>query len=343
MTSMKAAVIHAFKEPLRIQEMPVPEVVPGRILVKVVASGVCHTDLHAADGDWVFKPKPPFIPGHEAVGFVSAVGAGVKNLKEGDRVGVPWLHTTCGHCEHCMSSWETLCDRQQITGYTVNGGYAEYVLADPAYVGRLPSNIDFFTMAPVLCAGLTVYKGLKQLECKPGDWVAISGVGGLGHMAVQYAKAMGFHVAAVDIDDGKLELAKKLGAELVVNAMNVDPAKELQRALRGAHGVLVTAVSPKAFQQALGMVHKRGTMVIVGLPPGEFSVPIFDVVGNAKTIRGSTVGTRMDLQEAIAFAAEGKVHTVYAEDKLENINGIFDRMRKGAIEGRVVMRLSEGN
>ena len=216
------------------------------------------------------------------------------------------------------------------------------MLADPAYVGRLPSNIDFFAMAPVLCSGLTVYKGLKQLERKPGDWVAISGIGGLGHLAVQYAKAMGFHVAAVDVDDRKLELAKKLGAELVVNAMKADPAKELQRELRGAHGVLVTAVSRKAFEQALGMLHKRGTMSLVGLPPGEFGLPIFDVVLNAKTIRGSIVGTRMDLQEAIAFAAEGKVHTVYAEDKLENINNIFDRMRKGAIEGRIVMKLSDG-
>jgi len=238
-----------------------------------------------------------------------------------------------------MSSWETLCDRQQMTGYTVNGGYAEYVLADPGYVGHLPSNVNFSAMAPVLCAGVTVYKGLKVLDCRPGNWVAISGVGGLGHMAVQYAKAMGFHVAAVDIDDEKLELAKKLGAELVVNAKKADPAKELQRALRGAHGVLVTAVSRTAFDQALGMLHKRGTMALVGLPPGEFGLPIFDVVLNAKTIRGSIVGTRMDLQEAIAFAAEGKVHTVYTEDKLENINGIFDRMRNGAIEGRVVMKL----
>jgi propanol-preferring alcohol dehydrogenase len=339
---MKAAVVVGFKEPLEIQEVPVPEVVPGRILVKIVASGVCHTDLHAADGDWPIKPKPPFIPGHEGAGFVSAVGAGVKHVKEGDRVGIPWLHTTCGHCEHCISSWETLCDRQKTTGYNVNGCHAEFVLADPGYVGHLPSNVDFSAMAPVLCAGVTVYKGLKVLDCKPGDWVAISGIGGLGHLAVQYARAMGFHVAAVDIDDGKLELAKELGAELVINAMNMDPAVELQRVLRGAHGVLVTAVSRKAFEQALGMLHKRGTMSLIGLPPGEFALPIFDVVVNAKTIRGSTVGTRMDLREAIAFAGEGKVRTVYTEDKLENINHILDRMRKGAIEGRIVMRLSEG-
>lgn len=342
MPAMKAAVVEAFKQPLKIREVPIPEAVPGRIVVKIVASGVCHTDLHAADGDWPVKPKPPFIPGHEGVGFVSAVGAGVKHVKEGDRVGIPWLHTACGHCEHCMTGWETLCDGQQMTGYTVNGGYAEYVQADPGYVGQLPSNVDFSAMAPVLCAGVTVYKGLKVLDCKPGDWVAISGVGGLGHMAVQYAKAMGFHVAAVDIDDEKLELAKKVGAELVVNALKADPAQELQRALRGAHGVLVTAVSRKAFEQALGMLHKRGTMSLVGLPPGDFGLPIFDVVLNAKTIRGSIVGTRMDLQEAIAFASEGKVHTVFAEDKLENINGIFDRMRKGAIEGRIVMKIAEG-
>jgi alcohol dehydrogenase, propanol-preferring len=342
MPTMKAAVVHAFKQPLKIEEVPVPEVIPGRILVKVMASGVCHTDLHAADGDWPVKPKPPFIPGHEGVGYVRAVGAGVKHVKEGDRVGIPWLHTACGYCEHCMTGWETLCDGQQMTGYTVNGGYAEYVLADPGYVGHLPANTEFSAMAPVLCAGVTVYKGLKVLDCKPGDWVAISGVGGLGHMAVQYARAMGFHVVAVDIDDAKLELAKKIGAELVVNAMKEDPAQVLQRELRGAHGVLVTAVSRKAFEQALGMLHKRGTMSLVGLPPGDFGLPIFDVVLNAKTIRGSIVGTRMDLQEAIAFAAEGKVHTVYAEDKLENINGIFDRMRKGAIEGRIVMKMADG-
>ena len=341
MPTMKAAVVREFRQPLRIEDVPVPEVQRGGILVKVMASGVCHTDLHAADGDWPVKPRPPFIPGHEGVGYVAAVGAGVKSVKEGDRVGVPWLHTACGHCEHCMTGWETLCDAQQMTGYSVNGGYAEYVLADPGYVGHLPANVGFAAIAPVLCAGVTVYKGLKMLDCKPGDWVAISGVGGLGHMAVQYAKAMGFHVAAVDIDDAKLELAKKVGAEMVVNAAKADPAAELQRALRGAHGVLVTAVSRTAFSQALGMLHKRGTMSLVGLPPGEFGLPIFDVVLNAKTVRGSIVGTRMDLQEALAFAGEGKVHTVYSEERLEDINSIFDRMRKGAIEGRIVMKFAE--
>ena len=339
MPMMKAAVVHAFGQPLRVEEVPVPEVTPGQVLVKVVASGVCHTDLHAANGDWPVKPTLPFIPGHEGVGYVAALGAGVKGIKEGDRVGVPWLHTACGHCEHCITGWETLCDEQQMTGYTVNGGYAEYVLADPGYVGRLPANVGFSEIAPILCAGVTVYKGLKVLDCKPGDWVAISGIGGLGHCAVQYAKAMGFHVIAVDIDEAKLALAIRLGADMVVNASTQDPAAEIQRAIRGAHGVLVTAVSRSAFAQALGMLHKRGTMSLVGLPPGDFALPIFDVVLNAKTVRGSIVGTRKDLQEALEFAGEGKVSVTCREDRLDSINQVFDRMKAGDIEGRIVMRI----
>ncbi|MDN3922218.1 alcohol dehydrogenase AdhP [Roseateles violae] len=340
MKTMKAAVVRDFARPLELCEVPVPEVRPGQVLVQVVASGVCHTDLHAARGDWPVKPRLPFIPGHEGVGFVAALGAGVKGIKEGDRVGVPWLHTACGHCEHCITGWETLCDAQQMTGYTVNGGYAEYVLADPGYVGRLPAQVGFAQIAPVLCAGVTVYKGLKVLDCKPGDWVAISGIGGLGHYAIQYAKAMGFHVIAVDIDEAKLQMARQLGADMLVNAATQDPASEVQRALRGAHGVLVTAVSRSAFSQALGMLHKRGTMALVGLPPGDFALPIFDVVLNAKTVRGSIVGTRKDLQEALAFAGEGKIHTVFSEERLENINAVFERMERGAIEGRVVMRIA---
>ena len=336
---MKAAVVHEFGKPLVIEEVPVPEVAPGRVLVKVLASGVCHTDLHAADGDWPVKPTLPFIPGHEGVGYAAEVGRGVTTVKEGDRIGVPWLHTACGHCEHCITGWETLCDNQQMTGYTVNGGYAEYVLADPGYIGRLPAALEFAPAAPVLCAGVTVYKGLKVLECKPGDWVAISGIGGLGHMAVQYAKAMGFHVIAVDIADEKLALAKRLGADMTVNAATQDAVKEVQSNLRGAHGVLVTAVSRTAFAQALGMLHKRGTMALVGLPPGSFDLPIFDVVLNAKTVRGSIVGTRKDLEEALMFAGEGKVTTHYSTDRIENINDIFATMKRGAIDGRIVMQM----
>lgn len=337
---MKAAVVRSFGQPLQLEDVPIPEVQRGQVLVKVVASGVCHTDLHAADGDWPVKPKLPFIPGHEGVGYVAAVGAGVTRIKEGDRVGVPWLHTACGHCEQCITGWETLCDEQQMTGYTVNGGYAEYVLADPGYVGHLPARVGFSEIAPILCAGVTVYKGLKVLECKPGDWIAISGIGGLGHVAVQYAKAMGYHVIAVDVDDAKLSLATRLGADAAINAATTDPVHEVQRLVRGAHGVLVTAASRPAFAQGLGMLHKRGTMSLVGLPPGDFPLPIFDVVLNAKTVRGSIVGTRKDLQEALAFAEEGKVRTVFTEEPLDRVNAVLGRLRSGEVEGRVVMRVS---
>ena len=297
--TMKAAVVHEFGQPLAIEEVPVPTPGAGQILVKIAASGVCHTDLHAADGDWPVKPKPPFIPGHEGVGHVVAAGAGVSHVKEGDRVGVPWLHTACGHCRYCLGGWETLCEQQQNTGYSVNGGFAEYVVADPNYVGRLPDNVSFVDIAPILCAGVTVYKGLKVTDTKPGDWVVISGIGGLGHMAVQYAKAMGLNVIAVDVDDAKLDLATKLGASLGVNARKADPAAFVKKEVGGAQGVLVTAVSPKAFEQALGMVARGGTVSLVGLPPGSSALPIFDTVLNGITVRGSIVGTRLDLQEAL--------------------------------------------
>jgi propanol-preferring alcohol dehydrogenase len=337
--TMKAAVVRRFKEPLSIEEVPVPEVGRGQILVKIAASGVCHTDLHAADGDWPVKPSPPFIPGHEGVGTVVAVGADVKGAKEGDRVGIPWLHTACGHCRHCLAGWETLCDGQQNTGYSVNGGFAEYALADPNYVGHLPERLDFEPAAPILCAGVTVYKGLKETDTKPGDTVVISGIGGLGHVAVQYAKAMGLHVIAVDISDEKIDLARKMGADQAINAKETDAVAEVKKLCGGADGVLVTAVSPKAFSQALGMLGKRGTMSLVGLPPGSFPLDIFDTVLTRKTIRGSIVGTRLDLAECLAFAGEGKVKVHYSVERLDDINSIFGRMRDNKIDGRVVMRI----
>ncbi|WP_028459308.1 alcohol dehydrogenase AdhP [Chloroflexus sp. Y-396-1] len=337
--TMKAAVVHAFHQPLVIEEVPVPEPGPGQIVVKVEASGVCHTDLHAAEGDWPVKPKLPLIPGHEAVGYVAAVGSGVKNVKEGDRVGVPWLHTACGHCEYCLDGWETLCTQQKNTGYSVDGGYAEYVLADPNYVGHLPDSVSFTEIAPVLCAGVTVYKGIKATDVRPGQWIVISGIGGLGHMAVQYAKAMGMNVVAVDITDEKLQFARQLGADLTVNASTEDPGERIQREIGGAHGVLVTAVSRKAFEQSLSMVRRGGTIAFNGLPPGEFPVSIFDVVLRGITLRGSIVGTRLDLQESLAFAGAGKVRAKVRVEPLEKINQVFAEMKEGKIEGRVVLTM----
>lgn len=335
--TMKAAVVRQFKEPLAIEEVPIPAPAAGQILVKIAASGVCHTDLHAADGDWPVKPKPPFIPGHEGVGYVAAVGAGVTHVREGDRVGVPWLFSACGHCRHCLGGWETLCEEQQNTGYSVNGGFAEYVVADPDYVGHLPASVSFVDIAPILCAGVTVYKALKATDTRPGDWVVVSGIGGLGHMAVQYARAMGLNVIAVDIDDAKLELATRLGASFVVNARKADAATTVKKELGGAHGVLVTAVSPRAFEQAMGMVRRGGTVSLVGLPPGDFPLSIFNTVLNGITVRGSIVGTRLDLQEALDFAGQGKVKATVSTERLENINAVFTRMRAGDIQGRIVI------
>jgi propanol-preferring alcohol dehydrogenase len=338
--TMKAAVVREFGKPLTIEEVEVPRPGTGQVLVRIRACGVCHTDLHAAEGDWPVEPKPPFIPGHEGVGEVAAVGSGVRHVKEGDRVGIPWLHTACGQCEHCLGGWETLCEQQQNTGYSVNGGFAEYALADADYLGRLPDGVSFVEIAPVLCAGVTVYKGLKVTDTRPGNWVVISGVGGLGHMAVQYARAMGLNVAAVDVDDAKLELARRLGATVTVNAKTTDPAAYLKREIGGAHGVLVTAVSPKAFEHATAMVRRGGTVSLNGLPPGQFPLDIFGMVLNGITVRGSIVGTRLDLQESLDFAVQGKVRATVSTDRLENINDVFARMTRGAIEGRVVLDMA---
>ena len=339
--TMKAAVVEKFGEPLVVREVAIPSPGPGQALVEIVATGVCHTDLHAAEGDWPIKPTLPFTPGHEGAGIVVALGSGVTHLKEGDRVGIAWLHSACGHCDYCLSGWETLCPEQQNSGYSVNGSFAEYAVAQADYLGRIPRNLSFVDAAPILCAGVTTYKGLKMTETRPGEWVVISGAGGLGHVAIQYAKAMGLHVAAVDLGPEKMALARKLGAEITIDAKTQDPAKEIQKQIGGAHGVLVTAVSPIAFKQAVGMLRRGGTCVLNGLPPGEFPVSIFDVVLNGYTLRGSIVGTRLDLEEALAFAGEGKVKATIEILPLESINEVFSRLKKGQINGRVVLGLRQ--
>ncbi len=337
---MRAAVVTELGAPLEIREVDRPDPGPGEILVAIEASGVCHTDLHAAEGDWPVKPTPPFIPGHEGVGTVAATGPGVTLVKEGDRVGVPWLYSACGHCEHCVGGWETLCASQQNTGYSVNGGFADYVLADPNYVGHLPDGLDFGAAAPVLCAGLTVYKGLKETEVKPGQWVAVTGIGGLGHMAVQYAKLMGMRCVAVDVAEDKLALARDLGADEVVNAAEEDPIARITKELGGVHGVLATAVNTASFHQAVGMLRSHGTMSLVGLPPGTFPTPVFDLVLKRLTVRGSIVGNRQDLIEALDFAGAGLVAPHFAWEKLENINSVMERLKNGEITGRIVLDMN---
>jgi propanol-preferring alcohol dehydrogenase len=285
------------------------------------------------------KPTLPFIPGHEGIGRVSAVGAGVTLVKEGDRVGVPWLHSACGHCEYCLTAWETICRAETFTGYNTNGAFAEYLLADPNYVAHIPGGLSSTEAAPIICAGITSYKGIKQTEAKPGEWLAVSGIGGLGHLAIQYAKHMGLKVCAVDIDDGKLALAKRLGADVTVNARSGDPAAAVKKATDGgAHGVLITAPSLPAFKQGVGMTRKHGICVLVGIPPGDFPVPLFDVVADCISIRGSFVGNREDLAEALSFAAEGKVKADIELQPLSAINDVFKRLEHGDVPARVVLQ-----
>jgi propanol-preferring alcohol dehydrogenase len=328
---------------LVLEEWEVPVPGPGRILVKVEACGVCHTDVHAANGDWPLKPTLPFIPGHEGIGRVVALGSGVTAVKEGDRVGVPWLFSACGHCEYCLTAWETVCAEAEFGGYTRNGSFAEYVVADPNYVAHVPAGLGPAAAAPLICAGITTYKGIKETGARPGEWIAISGIGGLGHLGIQYAKAMGLHVVAIDVDDGKLAHATRLGADFVVNAKNGDPAAAVKKGTGGgAHGVLITAPSLPAFTQGVGMTRKRGTCVLVGIPPGEFPTPLFDVVANCITIRGSFVGTRGDMAEALAFAADGKVRADIELRPLSEINEVLTRLQHGDVPSRVVIDFARG-
>ena len=338
---MRAAVVKEFGKPLVLEDRDIPVAGPGQVLVKVEACGVCHTDVHAWNGDWPLKPSLPFIPGHEGIGRVVALGEGVTAVKEGERVGVPWLYSACGHCEYCLNARETVCAEAQFGGYTRNGGFAEYIVADPNYVAHIPAGLAPTAAAPLICAGITTYKGIKETKARPGEWIAISGIGGLGHLGIQYAKAMGLHVVAIDIDDGKLAHATRLGADVVVNAKHGDPAAAVQKATGGgAHGVLITAPSLPAFKQGVGMTRKWGTCVLVGIPPGDFPTPLFDVVANCITIRGSFVGTRGDMAEALAFAAEGKVKADIELQPLSAINDVLTRLEHGDVASRVVLDFS---
>ena len=336
--TMQAAQVEQFGQPLVLREVPVPRPGPGQILVKTEACGVCHTDLHAASGDWPLKPPLPFTPGHEGIGIVVALGSGVSAVKEGERVGVPWLYSACGHCEFCLAAQEPVCGQAQFGGYTRDGGFAEYIVADPDYVAHIPAGLSPQEAAPLICAGITSYKGLKETQARPGEWVVVSGVGGLGHLGVQYARAMGLQVCAVDIDDGKLAHATQLGADAVVNANGDDPVAEVVKITGGgAHGVLITAPSLPAFRQGVGMTRKHGSCVLVGIPPGEFPTPLFDVVARCITIRGSFVGNRRDMAEALAFAAAGRVKAVIELQPLSAINEVFRRLARGEVPARVVL------
>jgi propanol-preferring alcohol dehydrogenase len=339
---MKAAVVRDFARPLEVEEVPKPQPGPGEILVKLEASGLCHTDIHAARGDWPVKPKLPLIPGHEGVGIIESVGEGVTEVEVGERVAVPWLGYACGACEYCASGRETLCEHQLNTGYFIDGGHAEYAKAFARYVGRVPEGVSPFEAAPLTCAGVTTYKAVKVSGARPSDLVAVFGVGGLGHLAVQYAKIAGATVVAVDLVDEKLELAEELGADHTVNARAQDPVEEIKK-LGGADAAIDTAVSPRASEQAYGCLKRGGTLVFVGLPKdGRVSLPIFPTVLNGITVKGSIVGTRVDLKEVFELHAAGRTRVVYETRDLASVNEAIAEVEGGEVSARLVFDLGVG-
>ncbi|PRQ11415.1 zinc-dependent alcohol dehydrogenase [Corynebacterium sp. 13CS0277] len=337
-----AAVAEKFGPTVDVKLVDLPTPGHNQALVKVLATGVCHSDLHAIEGDWPVKPVLPLIPGHEGVGEVVALGPGEHNdIEVGSRVGSVVLWEACGTCEQCRTGRENYCPTAKLGGYTVPGSFGEYMLVDTRYCARVPADADPAEIAPILCAGVTVYKGLKETGVRPGQFMVISGVGGLGHIAVQYAVAMGMRVIAIDIADDKLELARRHGAEFTVNARDTDPgAAVVEYTGGGSHGVLVTAVHEQAFGQAIHMARTGGTIVFNGLPPGEFPAPIFDIVFKGLTIRGSLLGTRQDLAEAIDFYSRGKVRPTVTECAIEEVNQALEDLRRGRVDGRMAIRFA---
>lgn len=338
---MKAAVISEFQGKLKIEERAIPKVGAKDVLVKIHACGVCHTDLHACHGDWPVKPTLPLIPGHEGVGEIVEIGSEIHHLNIGDRVGIPWLYSACGQCDYCLEGKETLCLDQHNAGYSVDGSFAEFCLANGEYVVKVPDNLSSVEAAPLFCAGVTTYKALKVSEVKPGQWMAIVGIGGLGHLAIQYAVAMGMKVIAVDTGQEKMDLAKKLGAVHCIDFMQDKPSEKIHELVGGVHGVVCTAASKIAFEESYHAVRRGGSFVLVGLPAEDMPIPIFNTVLNGIKLIGSIVGTRQDLKECLQFAADGKVKAIIEVKSMDDINEIFHDMEQGEITGRIVMSMDK--
>lgn len=335
---MKAAVLHEFKKPLTLEDVPRPSPGPDEVLIGVEACGVCHSDLHVADCDWpqlARITKRPLILGHEVAGRVGEVGAQVREVRVGDRVGVPWIYWTCGACDFCREGNENLCVSQKITGVTVDGGYAEFMLAPASHVTRIPDSLPAVEAAPLFCAGVTVFRALQKARVRTGQRVAIFGVGGLGHLGVQMAANVGAEVIAIDISDDKLALAKSVGAAEVINAATADAAKRLRRL--GAHVALVTSAAKSAYDLAFSAIRPTGTLLVVGLPAETIGFPPILMAALEINIHASAVGTREDLRNVLALAAAGKLRCEVSTRPLAEANAALEDLRRGKISGRVVL------
>jgi len=339
---MKAAVLHEFKKPLAVEEVGQPQPGTGEVLIRVEACGVCHSDVHVADGDWAQFAKivkTPLIPGHEIAGVVVEKGAAVEDLQIGERVGVPWIHWTCGECEFCREGNENLCRRQKITGVTVDGGYAEFVKAPASHVLTIPDCLPSLQAAPLFCAGVTVYRALKRASMLAGQRLAVFGIGGLGHLAVQFGQALGVEIVAIDISEEKLALARSLGASATINAAAHDAIKEL-RNRGGVHVALVTSAARASYDTAFYCLRPTGTLVMVGLPAEPICFPPILMAAGEIRILASTVGTRQDLREVLAMAAAGKVRCQVASRPLADANEALNQLRRGQVSGRLVLALT---
>lgn len=340
-TNMKAAILNDFKTPLAFQEVAAPKPGQGQVLIKVEACGVCHSDLHVADGDWPQLAgivKKPLILGHEIVGTVVECGSAKSGVDIGERVGVPWIHWTCGECEFCREGSENLCVRQKITGVVVDGGYAEFVTAPATHVVRIPEELSSEQAAPLLCAGVTVYRALKRAQIMAGQRLAIFGVGGLGHIAVQLGRALGADVTAVDVSQEKLALAKSFGATRTLNAASENVVKEI-RAAGGAHVALVTSAAKAAYDAAFYCVRPLGSLLVVGLPAEEISFPPILMAAGEIRVQASAVGTRKDLQEVLALGAAGKARCNVTAHPLSQANEALATLRRGQVVGRIVLKM----
>ncbi|QHC68114.1 alcohol dehydrogenase AdhP [Rathayibacter sp. VKM Ac-2759] len=333
---MRAAVVTSFSAPLRIEERDVPEPGAGEVLVRLETCGLCHTDIHAAHGDWPVKPTVPFVPGHEGVGIVEKLGAGVTERAVGDRVSIAWLGYACGECRFCVDGRETLCEQQRNSGYSVDGAFAEYAVASARFVVPVPDGIPALEASPLTCAGVTTYKALKLAQIVPSEKVAVFGIGGLGHLAVQYARIMGGEVIAVDVEAPKLDLARELGAAHTVDASEVDPVTAIQ-AVGGADVAVVLAASPRVFEQAFASLNRGGRLLCVALPAEEhMSISIFETVLKGISVIGSIVGTRQDLVEVFALHAAGRTRIIAEKRSLEQVNDAIDEVLSGRVLARLV-------
>lgn len=336
---MKAAVLREFKEPLSVEQVEEPFPSPDEVLIEVEACGACHSDVHLADGDWTQLAgivKRPLIPGHEIAGRIAQTGSAVRELCIGDRVGLPWIHWTCGECEFCKTGNENVCPGQKITGVTVDGGFAEFVKAPATHVLKIPDGLSSLEAAPLFCAGLTVYRALKKAGQLAGRRLAVFGIGGLGHLAVQFGKVFEAEVIAVDISDEKLELAKSLGAADAINARTVNAAKEVRRG-GGAHVCLVSSAAKAAYDMAFHCLRPTGTLLVVGLPAENICFPPIVMAAKEIRIQASAVGSRQDLQEVLSLAASGKVRCQAAARPLSEVNQVLGELRSGQASGRLVL------